>query len=301
MAHENAFLRTSVALLLASAAFGSTGAFAQTAEPTGAAAPSGPTTPADATAQDGENAPIIVTAQRRAEAQVDVPITVTTLSTAQLATANVQQLVDIAKITPALRFDRQSQFVQPTIRGIGTGITTAGGGSNVGIYIDGFYSPNPAAADFQILNVQSIQVLKGPQGTLFGRNTTGGAILVQTSDPSTDARAEGDVRFGRYNELNAQGYATLGLTNNVAFDVGAGYQRGSGWVRNLSQGGRDGDYRNWSVRAGLKADLTDTLSVMLRYQHNRVNDPRSELTNTYVDPVLGPTAPNFAPTGSTLR
>ena len=101
-------------------------------------------------------------------------------------------LSDIPQLTPSLRFDKQTGFYQPSIRGIGTGVTTSGGGSNVGIYIDGFYSPNPLAADFQLLNVTGIQVLKGPQGTLFGHNTTGGAILVTTADPSTETTCRGE-------------------------------------------------------------------------------------------------------------
>src|SRR5579864_6676628 len=135
-----------------------TAAEAQSAQSTGAAATGGNPTGLEE---------IVVTAQRREERSVDVPITITSLSQQQLRTANVQNLTDIQQLTPALRFDNQSAFFQPTIRGIGTGITTSGGGSNVGIYIDGFYSPNPIAADFQLPNVTSVQVLKGPQGTLF--------------------------------------------------------------------------------------------------------------------------------------
>ena len=138
-------------------------------------------TPAESPAGGLEE--IVVTAQRRAENAVDVPISITALSQEQLTTANVQSLGDIQKLTPALRFDYQTGFAQPTIRGIGTGITTSGGGSNVGVYVDGFYSPNPLASDFQLLEVSSIDVLKGPQGTLFGHNTTGGAIVVTTADP----------------------------------------------------------------------------------------------------------------------
>ena len=157
-----------------------TAVHAQSAQSTGAAETGGATGLEE----------IVVTAQRREERSVDVPITITALSQQQLTTANVQNLVDIQRLTPALRFDNQSAFFQPTIRGIGTGITTSGGGSNVGIYIDGYYSPNPIAADFQLPNVTSVQVLKGPQGTLFGHNTTGGAILVTTADPTVDPRAE---------------------------------------------------------------------------------------------------------------
>ena len=179
---------------------------------------------------------IIVTAQRREEAQVDVPISITSLGAETLTAANVQQLSDIATVTPALRFDSQNQFVQPTIRGIGTSITTSGGGSNVGIYVDGFYSPNPAEADFELLNVESIQVLKGPQGTLFGRNTTGGAILVDTADPSFATRAIGKASYSRFDQFRTQGYVTTGLSDSIAVDLEGLYARGDDFRTNLAHG-----------------------------------------------------------------
>src|ERR1700761_7139296 len=152
----------------------------------------------------GDVAEVVVTAQRRAEHQVDVPISITALGTQQLTTANVQDLGDIARLTPSLRFDNQAGFFQPSIRGIGTSVTTSGGGSNVGIYIDGFYSPNPLAADFKLTNVTSIQVLKGPQGTLFGRNTPGGAILITTADPSEKPSFQAKASYGRFNSQKYQ-------------------------------------------------------------------------------------------------
>ena len=84
-----------------------------------------------------------MTAQRRSEKMVDVPISIAALSAQQLTAANVQDLGGIQQLTPALRFDNQAGFTRPSIRGIGTAVTTSGGGSNVGIYINGFYSPNP--------------------------------------------------------------------------------------------------------------------------------------------------------------
>lgn len=241
---------------------------------------------------------IVVTAQRREEKAVDVPITVTTLGEEQLATANVQELVDITKVTPALRFDFAGGFFQPTIRGVGTAVATSGGGGNVGIYVDGFYSPNPLATDFQLTKVNSIQVLKGPQGTLFGRNTTGGAILVQTAEPSTEDAGEFKLSYGRYNEMKAQGYYTFGITDRVAMDLEGLYSEGDGWLKNISDGGKKvGDYDNWSARIGLKAEVTDAVSVLLRYQHNRVDDPTPALTASYYDSELGSGAPYFAAPG----
>lgn len=231
---------------------------------------------------------IIVTAQRREEKSLDVPVTVNTLTAAALETANVNDLSDIAKITPGLRFDFASGYSQPTIRGVGTAVVSSGAVGNVGIYIDGFYSPNPIVSDMQLLKVRSVQVLKGPQGTLFGRNTTGGAILVQTADPSTETGGEIKFSYGRYNEARGQAYATFGLGEKVAMDVEGMYSRGDGFTTNISTGKRVGDYENWSARVGLKADLSDTISVLFRYQHNSIDDPTSALISGYRDTEATP-------------
>ncbi|MEW9856368.1 TonB-dependent receptor [Novosphingobium sp. M1R2S20] len=243
---------------------------------------------------DGE---IVVTAQRRQERSVDVPISITTLGGEQLATANVDELSDIARVSPGVRFDFSSGFFQPTIRGVGTSNVTSGGGSNVGIYIDGFYSPNPLAADFDLLSVESIQVLKGPQGTLFGRNTTGGAILVQTADPDEETAIEMRGSYGRFDELKAQAYATFALAEGVAIDIQGLYKSGDGWQRDITSGKRVGAYQNTSVRAGLLLTPADGLSVLLRYQHNDVDDPTPLLPASWFDRDFGPGQPSFAAPG----
>ncbi len=232
---------------------------------------------------------IVVTAQRRSEREVDVPISITAIGPQQLQTANIQNVADIGKITPSLRFDNQAGFYQPSIRGIGTGITTSGGGSNIGIYIDGFYSPNPTMGDFQLTNVNSIQVLKGPQGTLFGHNTTGGAILITTADPSTTPAADFKVSYGSYNAVKAQGYATLGLARNVAMDVEGIYSRGDGFVTNIvNNDNKVGKYESWTIRTGIKATF-DNVSVLARYIHSDQNDPSSQMVNSNTDTSIDPT------------
>ncbi len=259
--------------------------------------------PTVAMAQDGASVPrnedeIVVTAQRRDEKSLDVPVTVTSLSAATLETANVQSLSDIAKVTPGLRFDFASGYSQPTIRGVGTAVVSSGAVGNVGIYIDGFYSPNPIATDLQLLKTRSIQVLKGPQGTLFGRNTTGGAILVQTADPSTETGGEAKISYGRYNEVKGQAYATFGLGEKVAMDVEGMYSRGDGFATNIGTNKRVGDYENWSARVGLKAELSDSISVLLRYQHNSIDDPTSTLISGYRDTEPTPGQVYVGPAGT---
>jgi iron complex outermembrane receptor protein len=231
----------------------------------------------------GDLQEIVVSAQRRAERLQDVPITITNITSDQLTDANVKDLSNIQQLTPALRFDNNGQFFQPTIRGVGNAVVSTGGTGNVGIYIDGFYSPNPAEADTQLLNVASIQVLKGPQGTLFGRNTTGGAILVNTLKPSETTSAIVDATYGSFNAQRYQGYLTTGLFDYVAMDVAATFSKGDGYLTNIVTGDdKVGAYENWSVRTGLKADLSDNISVLLRYMHEQTNDPSAVDGNIYV-------------------
>jgi iron complex outermembrane receptor protein len=251
----------------------------------GAAFVSAPAAMAQAARGDANQlSEVVVTAQRRSEKSLDVPISVSTLGAAQLAQAGVTTLSDISKLTPALRFDSVGSFIQPSIRGVGTSVTTAGTGPNVGIYVDGFFQSNAEVADFQLMNISNIQVLKGPQGTLFGRNTTGGAILVTSADPSTTPGGQFKASYGSYNARTLQGYATTGIGDKVAVDLEALYRGGDGFQRNIVTGTKHpGVYDDWSVRAGLKAELTDRITLLLRYQHSETNDPSTLLANSYVD------------------
>jgi iron complex outermembrane receptor protein len=230
------------------------------------------------------NSEIVVTAQRRAERSLDVPITIATLGPSQLLTANVNALSDTTRLTPGLRFDTQGPAMQPSIRGVGTAITTSGGGPNVGIYVDGFFQANTYTSDLQLMRVESIQVLKGPQGTLFGRNTTGGAILVTSADPTTQTTGEARITYGRYNTLTLQGYASTGLGDKVAFDIEGLYRRSDSYFTDiLNHNDKIGQYENWSIRAGLKVWLSDDVTVLLRYIHTQTDDPTTQLVNAYVD------------------
>ena len=228
---------------------------------------------------------IVVSAQRREEKSRDVPITITTLNSDQLATANVNQLSDTAKLTPGLRFDTQGPAMQATIRGVGTAITTSGGGPNVGNYVDGFFQPNAYVSDFQLMRVQDIEVLKGPQGTLFGRNTTRPVrSSINSADPSTTSSGEAKISYDRFNTETVQAYGTTGLAQNIALDVEGQYRRSDSYFTDILDGNdKIGEYHDWSVRTGLKVQFSDSLSLLLRYTHASINDPTTQLVNAYVD------------------
>jgi iron complex outermembrane recepter protein len=233
------------------------------------------------TASEGYD--IVVTAQRRSELSRDVPIAIVSLSSDQLDRADVQQLADVGKLAPGVRFRGSSNFLQPSIRGVSTSLIGSGVGSNVGIYVDGFYASTAAGSNFQLLNLENIQVLKGPQGTLFGRNTTGGAILVTTARPSSDPQATFEASYGRFNAQRYQGYATTGLTEGLAIDVEGLFSKGDGYFRDIvTRAKNTGAYQNWSVRTGLSFEPSDGVSFLLRYQHSDTDDPSFVQSNTLV-------------------
>lgn len=241
-----------------------------------------PTAAPQSAPESSELDTIVVTAERRTERLQDVPISITNIGANQLEDINAQNLGDIVSLTPGLRFDYGGTIVQPTIRGVGTALALSGGGSNVGIYVDGFYSPNPNNNDFQLMNIDSIQVLKGPQGTLFGRNTTGGAILVNTTKPSADSNAVVTVDYGRFNTQKYEAYATTGLTQDLAWDVSAVLGKSDGFITNIANGDNEaGRYDNWSIRTGLKFDPAQGIEFLFRYTHQNTDDRTNLAANAY--------------------
>ena len=124
---------------------------------------------------------IVVTAQKRAQNLTDVPISVTAVQGGALANNGVKSVMALGQVVPGLRVDQNGAYSAPTIRGVGSSIAGTGFSNNVAVYVDGFYNPSQSTTDSMFVNLESVEVLKGPQGTLFGRNATGGAILMASS------------------------------------------------------------------------------------------------------------------------
>ena len=229
---------------------------------------------------------IVVTAQRRAERLVDVPITVTSVSGDALQNSGITASNSLAQVVPAFRLDYNGAFAQPTIRGVSTAVANVGGGSAVGVYTDGFYNASPLTQDFEFLNVSNVQVLKGPQGTLFGRNTTAGAVLVTTSEPQQETAVQAKIDYSSFETVRAAAYATTGLGGGLSADLGVLYKYTNGWFTNLTDGNDHvGRGRNFSLRAGLKYEFDESGRnyILARYIHSKVKDPTPMLWSVYED------------------
>lgn len=192
--------------------------------------------------------------------------------------------------------DQQGAYTQPNIRGIGTTLVQTGVGSSVGTYVDGFYLPNALALDFDFVNVTGVQVLKGPQGTLFRRNTTGGAILVAPGEPSVETVGSVQASYARFDDRQVKAYVTTGLSSNLAIALEGNYRAGDSFQHDniydgsLATGGgygagaltkNPGAYEKWSARASLKAWLSDSATLLLRYSHEDRQNPRGVVNGAY--------------------
>jgi iron complex outermembrane receptor protein len=206
---------------------------------------------AQATTQSSELEEVLVTAQRRGERLQDVPITVTVLDAEQIQRARVQQIGDVASRTPGLSFDAYPAS-QPRvfIRGIGSPDRGAAGDPSAAVFLDEIYLGRPAAVAFDAFDVERIEVLKGPQGTLYGRNVVGGAInvLSRRADPSAfDAGAE--VTVGNYQRLDGAAFVNSPLADGkAAIRASGSWRTHDGYVRNTFTGNRVEDQDTTSTR-----------------------------------------------------
>lgn len=225
----------------------------------------------------GEIETVVVTAQRREQKLVDVPISITAISAKKLQDSGVKDSTGLTAIAPGLNFVFTGAYAQPTIRGIGTSVTGAGADANVAIYIDGVYQPSQIANAFEFNNIERIEVLKGPQGTLFGRNATGGAITITTLDPSFTPSGTVSVGYGSFQEYKLSAYGNMPLGDQVAVNVAAMYDRDSGYVRNVFLDKNTSRTENFGIRGKLLYQPTQDLSFVLAgvTGYNRNNAPYS--------------------------
>ena len=178
---------------------------------------------------------IVVTAQKRAESQQDVPIAISTITGESLAASGVNDTDDLGLATPGLQMNQGGVANLPFIRGIGSQDGTPAQDNPVATYVDGVLQSSVTGSALVFNNVERIEVLKGPQGTLFGRNTTGGVINIITKGPSEDTALDANVSYGNYETFSAGAYGTTGIADNLAADLSVYYSdQGKGYGKNLT-------------------------------------------------------------------
>jgi iron complex outermembrane receptor protein len=232
------------------------------------------TAAAEAPADNGELMTITVTAQRRTEASQDVPIALQVVTNAQIEKLAATDLASMNGYVPGLDVSGE-QPTQPgyTLRGISVSDFGIGTDSPIGIYEDGVYTGKTGGALLLFNDVQRVEVLKGPQGTLFGRNSAAGAISVVSTEPLFGWDAAAKARFGNYGSTYYDAMVNAPLGDNLAARVNFVDNHSDGWLRDAATGqryDRDGD---WGVRGQLLWRAPTDTRVRLIYEHEELGQP----------------------------
>ncbi|WP_342806338.1 TonB-dependent receptor [Alteromonas sp. M12] len=220
--------------------------------------------PAEKTEVNSSLEVIEVTAQRKTENLQEVPIAITAVTSVRLEKSGIKGTDDLSLVTPGLQSGRQIGSSTPFLRGVGTSASAAGDESSIATYVDGIYSPNMVSNTYSFNNIERIEVLKGPQGTLFGRNATGGMIHIITKDPIDTFEGNFEASYGSYETTEFKGYLTGALSENVSANIAVLYNdQGEGWGTNLTTG-KDVNYSNTeAVRAKVLFEPSTNTSIKL--------------------------------------
>ena len=237
---------------------------------------------------------IVVTAQKREEAMQDVPIVVTSLSQQVLQDTGIRDIKDMQILVPGLTVTstQNEAITTARIRGIGTVGDNMGLESSVGVVIDGVYRPRNSVGFGDLGELERIEVLKGPQGTLFGKNTSAGVINVVTKRPDHELAGGGEVTFGNYSALGLAGWFNAPLGDNAAFRFYAAHRNRDGWMDVVTGAGprtesKDYDQNFRTFRAKLLIEPTDNMDIVISADSTK----RDENCCTAVQLVSGGTAP----------
>ena len=235
---------------------------AQTQTEPGEIAPTGPETQNDDEASGDSNV-IVVTAQKRAENLQRVPIVITAVSGAQIESSGVTSLQTLPAIAPGLNTRVTAGAFQPYIRGVGTSSNVVE--NPVALYIDGVYLPQQREGLRELPDVEQVAVLKGPQGTLFGRNATGGVIQITTKQPSQAFEFMAKAGIDTYETFRGTVFASGGLADGIAASFSADYaDQGQGYGDNLTSGNDTFQLlHSLSLRGKLHAEFRSRTDVTL--------------------------------------
>ena len=236
---------------------------------------------------------VIVTANRRAENLQNVPVSVTAVSGANLVNSGVTNIQDLTAVVPGLVV-QNGGFATNHLRGVGSSTVGPGLENAIALYVDGVYYASAATNLVDFVDVSQVEVLKGPQGTLFGRNATGGLIQVTTKTPTHDLHMDADLSYGNYETGKGDLYITGGLTSNLAADLAIQASgQGQGYGYNHANG--DDVYKTDSrvdTRSKWVLDLTPSTRVTTIFDYSQVRYSNPAITlipGTNVLPFVGPT------------
>lgn len=239
--------------------------------------------------QPGAVEEIVVTARKREERLQDVPISITAFSSGELEDRHITRIDEIGLATPNLNFDRIGSYSSRVyVRGVGQSRSIITEDAGVAQYLDGVYLGRSQGALFDVVDIERIEVLKGPQGTLFGKNAVGGAINTITSKPNGELGVKATLGFGSYGLFTSRVSANIpipGYEEQLMTRVAFGSTQRDGYIRNKFNGEDLDDQRNMSGRAQVRWLPTDDVDLLLSFDQTKLRQRGPGSKCHFVDPT----------------
>ena len=235
-------------------------------------------TSAPANAQDADqgaaetNGDIVVTAQRREQRLLDVPVAVSAVTGDTLQAAGVRQATDITKLIPGLNVQNAGPISVFSVRGISLQDYGDSNESPIAFYVDDVYIAALAGTTGQMFDTDRVEVLRGPQGTLFGRNATGGLIQIVSKKPTREFAADASVQYGSYDQVIVEAGVGGPIADGIRFRSSGIFNRDDGWQRNVTTGTRLAKTNSWALRQLVDIDVTENFTASLNVHGGRTNN-----------------------------
>jgi len=227
-------------------------------------------TPAYLSAQQAVLEEVIVTAQKREQNMMDVPVALTAVSAKDLDIFGIRETADLTKISPSLTYD-QTGLAQNSgfrIRGIGTVVYSVSAESAVAVVIDDVATTQSGQALADLTGIERIEILRGPQSTLFGRNASAGVINVVTRGPTQELETQIELTLTDDEQQKISASASGPISDDLGFRVGVYYDDIDGWVENIYDGGQTDGSTKWGVNTRLDWLVSDSLSLKFQGKYD---------------------------------
>jgi iron complex outermembrane receptor protein len=215
-------------------------------------------------------AEIVVTAQRREENLQDVPVSVSAFSAEQLAARGTTDASRLEGMVPGFTFGRSGSDARPAMRGVRTENVGVNGDTTIGFFVDGIYQSRASQATSGFVDIERVEVQRGPQGTLYGRNTFGGNISINSARPVLGAFKGGlDLTVGEDGRFRSDAFINAPLGDTVAIRLAGSYEKSDGWVKNINPLGNNlFDDDNRYFRATILFEPNDAFSASLKFDYS---------------------------------